>query len=278
MQGFEIGRIHPTAIISSKSWIGKGVTIGANCIVYDNVEIGANTFIGPNSSIGEPLSDYYEGSGYVNPELSIGPNSLVRSSAIIYAGSVIGPEFECGHRVTIRENTHVGQGTRIGTMSDIQGFCEIGDHVRFHSSVHIAQESKIGNFIWIYPYVVLANDPHPPSNVCNGVTIDDFAVIAVGAVVFGGVRIGHDSLIGARSVVRSNVPAEAVVVGAPARQVGTIHDIVSQHTGQKPYPWREHFDRGMPWEGIGYQQWLESIENNRLSQRARPEEQRDEKM
>ncbi len=255
MKGFEIGKIHPTALVSDKTTIGGNVTIGANTIVYDNVEIGDNSIIGPGSYIGEPLTSYYGAPDYSNPPLLIGSNSLIRSGTILYAGSVIGENFDCGHRVTIRENTKIGDHSRIGTLSDVQGHCEIGNYARLHSSVHVGQRSCIGNFVWIFPYAVLANDPHPPSNMLIGVTIEDFAVIAIKAVVLPGVKIGSDAMIGAMALVRSDVPAEAVMAGNPAKQIATIRDIESKYTAEPPYPWREHFERGMPWEGIGYKNW-----------------------
>jgi acetyltransferase-like isoleucine patch superfamily enzyme len=258
MKGMDIGKIHSTAIVSDKAKIGENVTIGVNVIIYDNVEIGDNVLIGPNSVIGEPLAAYYKDRDYSNPRLTIGSESIIRTGAIIYAGSTIGRGFECGHRVTIREETKIGQHTRVGTLSDVQGYCEIGNYVRIHSNVHVGQKSFIGNFVWIFPYAVLANDPHPPSNVLVGVTIEDFAVIAVKAVVLPGVRIGRDAMIGAMALVNSDVPPEAVMCGNPAKQITTIRDIKSKYTEEPPYPWREHFERGMPWEGIGYNEWRRS--------------------
>ena len=260
MKGFEIGKIHPTAIISDKAKISSSVTIGANVIVYDNVEIGNNAIIGPNSVIGEPVAAYYKNKDYSNSGLKIGSESIIRSGAIIYAGSTIERGFECGHRVTIRENTKIGHHSRIGTLSDIQGNCEIGNYVRLHSNVHVGQKSCIGNFVWIFPYAVLANDPHPPSNLLIGVTIEDFAVIAVKAVVLSGVKVGRDAIVGAMALVRSDVQPETVVGGNPAKKITTIHNIKSKYSEEPPYPWREHFERGMPWEGIGYNEWRKSQE------------------
>src|SRR5574342_1275004 len=119
MNAMQRGQLHPTAIIGENVEIGENVTVGAHCIVYDNVELDDNVVIGPNSAIGEPLADYYHDQNYKNPKLIIGRDSLVRSNAIIYAGSNIGHHFECGHRVTIRENTTVGNHCRIGTLSDV---------------------------------------------------------------------------------------------------------------------------------------------------------------
>jgi len=174
--------------------------------------------------------------------------------------------------VTIRERTVVGSHCRVGTLSDIQGRCQIGDYVRLHSNVHIGQQSRIGDFVWIFPYVVLTNDPHPPSNTLYGVDVHDFAVIATMSVILPGVTIGKDALVGAMSLVRDDVEAEAVVTGNPARKRASIRDIRSRDNGEPLYPWREHFERGMPWQGLGYEQWSrEQEEKNRKGTTDAPE-------
>jgi acetyltransferase-like isoleucine patch superfamily enzyme len=254
MNGFTLCKVHPTAIVSDKAVIGNNVSIGAHCIVYDNVEIGDDSAVGPHSILGEPLASYYRGDSYENPPLKIGRKALFRSGAIVYAGSHIGDGVELGHRVTIREQTEIGAHVRVGTLSDIQGFCRIGDYARLHSNVHIGQKSEIGNFAWIFPYVVLTNDPQPPSSILHGVVVEDFAVIATQAVIMAGVRIGRDSIVGASALVNRDVEPETVVVGVPAKRLASVREIKSS-TGMPAYPWREHFERGMPWEGIGYEAW-----------------------
>ena len=254
MDGLTLGKIHPTAIVSNKALLGASVTIGAHCIVYDHVEIGDEAIIGPHSILGEPVAAYYHGK-LENAVLKIGKGTLLRSGAIVYAGSRIGDAVEFGHRVTIRERTEIGDHSRVGTLSDIQGYCTIGPYSRLHSNVHIGQKSEIGNFVWIFPYVVLTNDPQPPSSILQGVVVEDFAVIATQAVIMAGVRIGHDSLVGAAALVNKDVEAESVVVGVPAKKLASVRDIKSVATGESVYPWREHFERGMPWEGMGYEIW-----------------------
>ena len=248
--------IHPTVLIGDNVHIGKGVTIGARTIIYDNVTIGDSTFVGANCILGEPQAGIYKDlAGYQNPDLSIGANSLIRSGTTIYAGTEIGGFFETGHRVTIREKAKIGHHVRIGTLSDIQGYCSIGNYVRLHSNVHIGHKSVVKDFVWIFPYVVLTNDPHPPSETLIGVTVEEFAVIATMSVILPGVIVGRDSLVGASSMVRKDVEPETVVAGNPAKVVASIHDVKSKADGSKVYPWRETFDRGMPWQGIGYANW-----------------------
>src|SRR6266496_4537332 len=105
--------------ISPKAKIGSNVKIGDNSAIYDHVEIGDNSIICNDSVIGEPLVAYYHDPDYENPPTVMGPKSLVRSHSIIYAGCILGRCFSTGHRVTIRENTTIGECCSVGTLSDI---------------------------------------------------------------------------------------------------------------------------------------------------------------
>lgn len=242
--------------ISPSAVIGSNVKIGDNTIIYDNVEIGDNTIISNDCVIGEPLSTYYEDpANYSNPKTVIGQDSLIRSHSIIYADSFFGSGFSTGHRVTIREKTIVGINCRVGTLSDIQGHSEFGNYCWLHSNVHIGQNSKIGNFVFIYPYVVFTNDPTPPSNICKGPTIGDYTQIAVGAIILPGVQIGEHCLIGAGAVVGKNIENEMLVLGNPAKEIKSVREIKSRETQTSHYPWPFNFERGMPWQDIGYEKW-----------------------
>ena len=243
--------------VSAKAKLGKNVRIGDNTIIYDYVEIGDNVTISNDCVIGEPLNDFYSNESYQNPGTVIGDNSLIRSHTIIYAGCEFGSGFSCGHRVTIREYTKTGKHFSVGTLSDIQGFVTFGDYCRLHSNVHIGQTSKIGNFVFIYPYVVLTNDPHPPSNICNGPTIGDYTQIAVHSVILPGVQVGSNCLIAANSTVGKDFGNEVLIGGSPAKVLGPIGIIQSKEVENTPhYPWMYRFERGMPWENIGYEEWL----------------------
>ena len=240
--------IHPTAIVSEKATLGSNVTIGPFTIVHDSVTIGNGTTIGSHCEIG-----LISNSSQLQT-LSIGEDSIIRSHSILYLGSTFGNGLTTGHRVTIRENTRAGENLQVGTLSDIQGDCIFGDYVRLHSNVHIGKASKLGNFVWIFPYVVLTNDPHPPSETCIGVTIEDFAVVATMSTVLPGIKISTGALIGAHSLVNRDVPADTIVVGVPAKPVGPTSKIKLTGSEESAYPWRNHFHRGYPVEQI--QKWI----------------------
>lgn len=272
-----MNNIAKSAIIGEHVVIGNNVTIGHNCIVEDNVTIGDNTyidsntiirsyvsigkhsFIGSNCILGEYWMDFcIDQKMHIHP-LGIGDNALIRSGSIIYAGSNIGKNFQTGHRVTIREKSKIGDYVSIGTLSDIQGNCTIGNYVRLHSNVHIGQLSVIDDFVWIFPYVVLTNDPTPPSEKFVGVHVRSFAIIATGALILPGKEISQDSLIAAGAIVTKDVPMYAVVAGNPGKVISDVHKVRNKLTGEAVYPWRDHFKKYMPWEETDFSTWYRSL-------------------
>lgn len=244
--------IHASAIVSPRAKLGANVSIGPFSIIHDDVVIGDETTIESHCEIGiaTTLSD--------GSALIIGESSLIRSHSIFYQGSAFGAKLVTGHRVTVREMTKAGKNLQIGTLGDIQGHCEIGDYVRFHSNVHISQNSRIGNYVWIFPYVVLTNDPHPPSEVRIGVTVEDFVAIATMSIVFPGVTLKKGALVGAHSCVSRDVDADTVVAGSPAKFICETSKIKRKDAfGESAYPWRKHFHRGYPQESVA--EWLKEF-------------------
>lgn len=251
--------------------IGVGVIIGEDVVIEDNVSIDSYTiirnnvtikegsFIGANCILGEYQMDHYMGGEEKEHPLVIGKNALIRSGSIIYGDCQIGDSFQTGHRVTIREHSKIGNHVSVGTLSDIQGFCQIGNYVRMHSNVHIGQEAMIEDFVWIFPYVVLTNDPTPPSNQLKGVTLKSFSVVSTGSVILPGVVVEGDSLIAAGATVTKDVHETEVVGGNPAKVISNISRIKNHFTGEPVYPWRYTFKRGMPWEESDYQTWYNEI-------------------
>ncbi len=246
-------------IIGKNVIIEDGVYIDYNCIIRDNVHIKKGCFIGARCILGEYLMDFYKDKTNKVHPLVIGENALIRTENVIYGDTVIGDNFQSGHKVTIRENTKLGNNIRIGTLSDIQGYCEIGNYVSMHSNVHIGQKTKINNYVWIFPYVVLTNDPTPPSDELLGVTIESFAIVSTGSVLLPGVHIHEDALVGAGAIVTKDVAKEMVAVGNPAKEICSVREIKNKFTGESVYPWRYTFKRGMPWQDSDYEIWIQNI-------------------
>ena len=111
------------------------------------------------------------------------------------------------------------------------------DIILYTLSVHIGKTSKIGNFVWIYPFVVLTNDPTPPSTQLISVVLEDFVVIATKSIILPGVKIREGTLVGALSKVRNDTNPNTLVSGNPATEKGLAsgHEVISSLLLNKHY-------------------------------------------
>ena len=198
------------------------VRLGEGAIIDDGVTLGY-----PAARCGDLI-------------LSIGPEARIRSGTIIYSGSSIGRNLETGHYVVVREQNIIGDGVCIWGNSVIDYGCCIGNNVKIHNKVYVAQFTLIEDDAFLAPGVTLANDIHPgcPNAVecMEGPRIKKGAQIGVNACVLPRVVIGENAVIGSGSVVTKDIPPRVVAYGNPAQIVCSIGDLVCT-TGliDKPY-------------------------------------------
>lgn len=232
--------ISPLSFIEPDVVIGENCTVEAFSILRSGVVLGDNVKISTHCDIGVPTQLASSN------KLVIGSNSVIRSHSVLYLGSNIGNFLTTGHSVIIRENSNIGSHVQIGTLSDIQGDCSIGNYTRLQSSVHVCKKSKVGEFVWLFMGVVFTNDDNPPSDIRSGAIVEDFAVVATKSTLLPGVVIGYGSLVGANSLVSKNIPPEMVALGIPARIVKPTEAILNINDGLPAYPWARHFNLGYP--------------------------------
>jgi acetyltransferase-like isoleucine patch superfamily enzyme len=198
--------------------------ISNNAKIYGRVELGQGISIGDFAVIGLPPK--LDGSQSMT---KIGDNSLIRSHTVIYAGNIIGKNFQTGHHANIREDNMIGDNVSIGTMSVVEHHVTIEDSVRIHTQSFIPEYSILKKDAWIGPRVVLTNAKFPRSktakNNLKGVIIGEKAVIGANSTILPGIRIGKNALIGAGSVVTKDVPDNKVIVGNPGRIIKDISDL-----------------------------------------------------
>ena len=134
----------------------------------------------------------------------------------------------------------ISQLSRFFTGIEIHPKAKIGKNffVDHGMSVVIGETSEIGDNVTIYHAVTLGgispsiksdeqrnNKRHP--------TLQNNVVVGSGAQVLGPVIVGENAKIGANAVVTKDVPANAVMVGIPAKNVNK--DISKADTSFKPY-------------------------------------------
>lgn len=110
---------------------------------------------------------------------------------------------------------------RMMTGIDIHPGADIGPgfFIDHGAGVVIGETAKIGRDVTLYHGVTLGGVSWNPGK--RHPTLEDRVVVGAGAKILGPVTIGADARVGANSVVVAAVPAEATVVGIPARIVQT---------------------------------------------------------
>ena len=204
-----------------------------NVIIYEPIQIGKDPIIEDFVILGKlPI-----GAKSDKMKLVIGDFPVIRSGTIIYAGNVIGNNFQTGDNARIREKNRIGNDVSVGSGSIIECECEIMNNVKIHSGCFIPEYTLIKDNAWIGPSVVMTNVLHPPcpafkkyapisgKKCCHGPVVDKNAVIGAGAVILPGIVIGESSLVGAGSVVVKDVPPDYLVAGNPARVIKKVKEV-----------------------------------------------------
>lgn len=107
----------------------------------------------------------------------------------------------------VSRRASIGHGSCIGPGCAVSGRVEIGAHAWLGSRVVIGHDCVLGAGATVAPSATLA----------GSVTLGAQAYVGSGAVLRPGITVGEGALIGMGTVVLRDVPANAVVVGNPAR-------------------------------------------------------------
>ena len=113
----------------------------------------------------------------------------------------------------------IGDGCKIASFVEIGSRVSVGHRCSVQAFVYIPSGVLIGNDVFIGPHVCFTNDLYPPSGKRWPTMVEDKVSIGAGAVILCGVRIGRNAKIAAGTVVIRDVPADAVMVGNPARRI-----------------------------------------------------------
>lgn len=152
-------------------------------------------------------------------EYSAHPSSFIDDGAVIGAGTRIWhfchvmPGAVIGERCNLGQNVVVMPGTRIG------------NDVKIQNNVSIYEGVTLEDGVFCGPSCVFTNVLNPRSHISRkkeyaATLVRRGATIGANATVICGATIGEYAFVGAGAVVRGDVPAFALVVGVPARQVG----------------------------------------------------------
>jgi acetyltransferase-like isoleucine patch superfamily enzyme len=150
----------------------------------------------------------------------------------------IAPDVKLGRGVKLSEfinlyGCEIGDDTKIGAFVEVQKNARIGRNCKISSHTFICEGVTIEDDVFVGHGVAFINDCYPRATL-NGrlqteadwkvetTLVKRGASIGSGATILGKVTIGENALVGAGSVVTRDVPANAVVVGNPARHLRSL--------------------------------------------------------
>jgi len=152
---------------------------------------------------------------------------MIHESAYVEENVEIGDGTNIWHFVHVRKNAKIGKKCNIGKSVFIDTNVMIGDNVKIQNFATLYHGLTVGNDVFIGPHVCFTNDLYPRAQIWDDnrlveTKILDGASIGANSTIIAGITIGKYAMVGAGAVVTKDVPDHALVVGNPARVVGTV--------------------------------------------------------
>jgi UDP-2-acetamido-3-amino-2,3-dideoxy-glucuronate N-acetyltransferase len=163
------------------------------------------------SERGIVMADYFVHPSAICETSSVGAGTRIWAFAHILPGAKIGRDCNiCDH--TFIENQVV-----------------LGDRVTIKCGVQLWDGVRLEADVFVGPNATFTNDLRPRSKQYLAApletVVEQGASIGANATILPGIRIGEKAMVGAGAVVTRSVPANAIVVGNPARITGYVDSI-----------------------------------------------------
>jgi acetyltransferase-like isoleucine patch superfamily enzyme len=205
--------------IADTAIVFPGTVIAEGCKILDYAVVGKQPTLSPRSTAKrEEL-----------PPLELGPGTIVSTGAVVFAGTSVGERVIVGDQACVRERCTIGDDVVIGRGSLVENDTSVGALTKIQAHAYITAYSVLEDNVFIAPCVVTTNDnfmgrTEKRHDLVKGPTIRRGARIGGGVVLLPGIEVGEEAFVGAGAVVIRDVPARALVVGNPARQIREVPD------------------------------------------------------
>lgn len=150
-------------------------------------------------------------------------------SAIVDEGAQIGDDSRVWHFVHVCGGAKIGKGVSLGQNVFVGNKVTIGDKCKIQNNVSVYDNVHLEEGVFCGPSMVFTNVYNPRSLIerkdeYRDTIVKRGATLGANCTVVCGVTIGEHAFIGAGAVVNKDVPAYAMVVGVPGKQIGWMSE------------------------------------------------------
>lgn len=154
---------------------------------------------------------------------------FAHETAVVDDGCTIGKDTKIWHFSHIMSGSVIGESCNLGQNVVVSPGVKLGRNVKIQNNVSVYTGVVCEDDVFLGPSMVFTNVMNPRSHVNRRdkyaeTIVRKGASIGANATVVCGNEIGEYALIGAGAVITKPVPAFALVVGNPARQIGWVSE------------------------------------------------------
>ncbi len=151
---------------------------------------------------------------------------IIHETADVDPAARIGDGTHVWNNVQIRENADIGEDCIVGKSVYIDHTVTIGNRVKIQNSVSIYHGVTIEDDVFLGPHMTFTNDLYPRAFDPEWHVVPTLArrgcSVGANVTVVCGIELGEYCMVGAGAVVTKDVPANALVLGNPARIAGFV--------------------------------------------------------
>lgn len=160
-------------------------------------------------------------------------NYQVHETAIVDEGAKIGEGSRIWHFVHVCGGAKIGKGVSLGQNVFVGNKVTIGDNCKIQNNVSVYDNVHLEEGVFCGPSMVFTNVYNPRSLIerkseYRDTLVKKGATLGANCTIVCGVTIGEYAFIGAGAVINKDVPAYALMVGVPARQIGWMSEYGEQ--------------------------------------------------
>ncbi|MFV5264741.1 UDP-2-acetamido-3-amino-2,3-dideoxy-D-glucuronate N-acetyltransferase [Acinetobacter courvalinii] len=154
-------------------------------------------------------------------------------TAIVDDGAQIGEDSRVWHFVHVCGGAKIGKGVSLGQNVFVGNRVIIGDHCKVQNNVSVYDNVVLEEGVFCGPSMVFTNVYNPRSLIerkdqYRDTLVKKGATLGANCTIVCGVTIGSYAFVGAGAVVNKDVPAYALMVGVPAKQIGWMSEFGEQ--------------------------------------------------